>query len=182
MNLSDYQIAAFRTCPDLSKPYQEHIPVDMIIPLSMKLNLSHMVEGMNSELSEIYDSRDSINEAEEYADIMWYVGGYCTWRNYNLGFLLSSEPGQIKTISWHIQELTDGVKKYVAYNKPIDTKIEVNHICSIVWLIQAQLGESRFRKALQNNIDKLRARYPEKFTEEAAINRNLEAERKELEK
>lgn len=34
---------------------------------------------------------------------------------------------------------------------------------------------------LTNNIDKLRARYPEKFTSEDAINRNLDAERTILE-
>lgn len=35
---------------------------------------------------------------------------------------------------------------------------------------------------LQNNIDKLKARFPDKFTSEKAINRDLETERKELEK
>jgi hypothetical protein len=34
---------------------------------------------------------------------------------------------------------------------------------------------------LDTNIAKLEARYPEKFTEEAALNRNLEAEREILE-
>ena len=37
-------------------------------------------------------------------------------------------------------------------------------------------------RSLQNNIDKLKVRYPEKFTEECAINRDLVAERAELEK
>jgi len=35
---------------------------------------------------------------------------------------------------------------------------------------------------MENNINKLRVRYPEKFTEENALNRNLELERKVLEK
>ena len=35
---------------------------------------------------------------------------------------------------------------------------------------------------LQTNIDKLRVRFPEKFTKENALNRNLEQERKTLEK
>jgi hypothetical protein len=34
---------------------------------------------------------------------------------------------------------------------------------------------------LYNNIEKLKVRYPEKFTEEAALNRNLDKERKTLE-
>lgn len=39
-----------------------------------------------------------------------------------------------------------------------------------------------FWQILTNNISKLQVRYPEKFTEEAALNRNLDAERVELEK
>lgn len=39
-----------------------------------------------------------------------------------------------------------------------------------------------FEEIQQTNIEKLRQRFPEKFTEELAINRNLEAERKILEK
>jgi hypothetical protein len=34
---------------------------------------------------------------------------------------------------------------------------------------------------LQRNIDKLKARYPEKFTQENALNRNLDVERQILE-
>ena len=36
--------------------------------------------------------------------------------------------------------------------------------------------------AMQNNQDKLRARFPEKFESEQALNRNLVDERTELEK
>ena len=37
-------------------------------------------------------------------------------------------------------------------------------------------------QSLQNNIDKLKVRYPEEFNEELAKNRDLVSERKELEK
>ena len=36
--------------------------------------------------------------------------------------------------------------------------------------------------AMKNNQDKLKARFPDKFTSEKALSRNLETERKELEK
>ena len=42
--------------------------------------------------------------------------------------------------------------------------------------------EIDFWQTLTNNISKLQVRYPEKFTEEAALNRDLAAERVELEK
>lgn len=186
MTLSEYQIAAFRTCPDLGELYQtvflKSQQVDLYNNLSMKLNLSHMVEGMNSELSELDDATDSINEEEELADIMWYVGGYCTWRSLELQLVLAYTPKITRSLAWYIQELTDLVKKSVAYNKEIDSIKETAYLCGIVQWIQNRLGEQRFNVALKNNIDKLRIRYPEKFSDEAALNRNLDAERKELEK
>ena len=39
-----------------------------------------------------------------------------------------------------------------------------------------------YEKSLENNINKLKVRFPEKFTEENALNRNLKEERKVLEK
>ena len=39
-----------------------------------------------------------------------------------------------------------------------------------------------WEQGLKNNIDKLRVRYPEKYTDECAENRDLASERKELEK
>lgn len=42
--------------------------------------------------------------------------------------------------------------------------------------------EVDFYKGLERNINKLKVRFPEKFTQENALNRDLESERKELEK
>lgn len=185
MNLKEYQIAAFRTCPDLVKPYEEFIPAHLLGDLSRKLNLSHMVEGMGSELSELDDAQatgDRVNIAEEMADIMWYVAGYCTWRNYDLMIVCSLNNKAYKSLSWYVHELTDLVKKFVAYNKIIDPTKEMAYIGAIVFWCQEVLGEQGFNVAIKNNIDKLRVRYPEKFSDEAAVNRNLDAERRELEK
>jgi hypothetical protein len=60
------------------------------------------------------------------------------------------------------------------FNAPIIQLAMLHHIAS--WF------DLDFFQCLTNNIDKLKVRYPEKFTEEAAQNRDLEAERVELEK
>lgn len=182
MTLSEYQIAAFRTCPDLGEPYYPFLSGQLGASLSQKLNLSHMVEGMNSELSELDDAHDFVNEQEELADIMWYTGGYCTWRNIDLERISLLSTTTTRSLAWYIQELTDLVKKFTAYNKPIDTVKESEYLSSIVCWIKQRLGEQSFNVAIKNNIDKLRVRYPEKFSDEAAQNRDLDAERRELEK
>jgi NTP pyrophosphatase (non-canonical NTP hydrolase) len=189
MELKTYQEAAFRTCPNLGEQYRDiFINADQIEEynkLAMKLNLSHMVHGMCSELSELSDaeqSLDQVNIAEEMIDILWYVAGYCTFKNYSLEEVFQATAGTMKSLSWHIHELTDIVKKFEAYNKPINEIDEVHHLGSIIYWIKFVLGKEIFDKATDNNINKLRVRYPEKFSNEAAINRDLAAERRELEK
>lgn len=41
-----------------------------------------------------------------------------------------------------------------------------------------RVGGTSFEREMQRNIDKLRARFPEKFSEELAINRDVEAEKR----
>jgi len=80
-------------------------------------------------------------------------------------------------------ELTDPFKKQLAYNKPIDFTNVQEELGDLMWYIAGfcEINNFDLEAILQNNIDKLRARYPEKFTEENAINRNLKREREILE-
>ena len=81
-------------------------------------------------------------------------------------------------------EIADVYKRKIAYGKEVD---EVN--------VKEELGDLMFyvanmcningwdlRGILDTNIRKLQVRYPEKFSNESALNRNLDAERIELEK
>ena len=82
-----------------------------------------------------------------------------------------------------IGELTDCFKKQLAYNKQVDW-INVNEeIGDLMFYIASfcRINNLDFEKIIETNIKKLESRYPEKFTEEKAINRNLDAERKILE-
>ena len=81
-------------------------------------------------------------------------------------------------------EFLDGLKKYLFYGKPID-KVNLKEECGdLFWylaILADEMGEANFTNMLQQNIAKLRVRYPEKFSETAAQVRNLDAERKVLE-
>lgn len=81
-------------------------------------------------------------------------------------------------------ELLDAFKKHIYYGKQLDAVNVGEEIADCMWYISnlCRLMDIDMEKILENNIDKLRVRYPEKFTNEHAINRNLYAERKELEK
>jgi len=81
-------------------------------------------------------------------------------------------------------ELLDAFKKHIYYKKPLDVVNVGEEIADIFWYLTnlCRLLDLDMETLMQNNINKLRKRFPDKFTSENALNRNLEAERKELEK
>lgn len=153
-----------------------------------------MCLGMSSELNEVmtaHDNTDIVNISEELADIMWYVANYCNFRRIDLESIYTDfryNDENRFSYPYYISKLSDLVKKYVAYNKTIDEELEETYLCYIVHLIReiefvnaGIITDHSFEKSLENNINKLKVRYPEKFTEEQALNRNLELERVQLE-
>jgi NTP pyrophosphatase (non-canonical NTP hydrolase) len=77
----------------------------------------------------------------------------------------------------------DAFKKSVFYKKPLDKVNVGEEIADIMWYVSnlCRLLNLNFEKLLQNNIDKLKVRFPEKFNEHKALNRDLDSERRTLE-
>ena len=80
-------------------------------------------------------------------------------------------------------ELLDQFKKHIFYGKELDVVNLGEEIADVMWYLSnlARLTNLDIEKLLDNNIAKLRVRFPDKFTSENALERNLDAERKELE-
>lgn len=86
-------------------------------------------------------------------------------------------------LSTEVGEIMDILKRYLIYGKPIDwVNLEEEH-GDLFWYmaIGADAGPFTFESAQEKNIAKLRLRYPNKFTEHDALNRDLDKERKILE-
>lgn len=86
-------------------------------------------------------------------------------------------------ISTEAGELLDAIKKHIYYGKKLDLINVKEEIGDIFWytaLICSRLNVS-FEEIMRTNIEKLKARYPNKFTEDKAINRDIERERSILE-
>jgi NTP pyrophosphatase (non-canonical NTP hydrolase) len=80
-------------------------------------------------------------------------------------------------------EFLDVIKKHIYYGKPIDFVNLAEEIGDLLWycgIACDALGVS-LEDVMQKNIEKLAARYPDKFSEDKAINRNLSVERNILE-
>lgn len=196
MNSIEYKRNAIRTLPDLG---------------SYKLNISHMIMGICSELNELEDAikkNDKVNILEELVDMQWYMASYSEIRG-NASFVVSFINIQNEyptTISWfihrvrktlglrptknlknlyyHVSLLTDLLKKHVAYDKEIDELDEIFLLQRIQQNISEILNFYKLdiHQGLENNINKLKVRFKHKFTTEEANNRKLDIERIELEK
>lgn len=80
-------------------------------------------------------------------------------------------------------EIQDQLKKAIFYGKPLDKVNLAEELGDIFWymaIMADALGVS-FDEIQEKNIAKLKARYGAKFTEAAALTRDLETERKILE-
>jgi NTP pyrophosphatase (non-canonical NTP hydrolase) len=80
-------------------------------------------------------------------------------------------------------EFLDAMKKHIFYGKPIDRANLIEELGDGDWYKGLAINalETTFEEILRVNMEKLYKRYGDKFSVEAALNRNLEAERAILE-
>jgi len=86
-------------------------------------------------------------------------------------------------MSTEVGEIEDVYKKHLAYGKNLDLVNVREEIGDLMWYIanMCNLYGWDLRDIMETNIKKLEARYPEKFTEDKALNRDLATERTILE-
>jgi NTP pyrophosphatase (non-canonical NTP hydrolase) len=80
-------------------------------------------------------------------------------------------------------EFLDALKKTFFYGKELDKVNLKEELGDILWYmaVACDVLGTDFEMEMTRNINKLRARYPEKFESHKAENRNLDEERKILE-
>lgn len=193
-SLEEYRLLAARTLPDLG---------------SIGNNLLHMEAGIAGEfLGEAVDilkktfaykkPLDKVHLGEELADTVWYCAGVETI-NKLPEMVISFDEESLATVEYAKNRSITYIKESVKVrNSSVETEclglilankgaVDSTNRGVILAIIGICMGicevlEIDFWQALTNNISKLQVRYPEKFTEEAALNRDLAAERVELEK
>lgn len=101
----------------------------------------------------------------------------------SLGSKLGDEMHMAMGLVTEAGEFLDVYKKTYAYDKKIDYVNLKEELGDILWYIAnfCNVNKWSMEEVMEININKLKVRYPEKFTQENAINRNLEEERKVLE-
>ncbi len=86
-------------------------------------------------------------------------------------------------LSTEAGEFLDMLKKHIFYGKELDLTNAKEEIGDSMWYVAISIDvlQTTLNDVMQVNINKLRERYPEKFTSEDALCRDLGAERKILE-
>jgi NTP pyrophosphatase (non-canonical NTP hydrolase) len=210
MTIAEYRLHTTRTLPDLGIDLKELSLtlntwtvdsrqwnlIEIAKNISDKLNYTHMTSGLAGELGElvqcigtemkINSKVDKINLGEEIGDIYWYLANYANMRDLDIPEdpkIDITEPECVDFLIIRVADLVDVVKRFMAYNKPIERRLEAEAVYDIrvALLMLEKTYELSGEDIRAKNIAKLKKRFPEKFSDTLAVNRNLEEERKTLE-
>ncbi len=156
------------------------------------IRLLHGTVGLATEISELLQALedkqpgeiDVVNVQEEIGDMRWYLGVLFDARGITEQHLrpytgLPTVQGIVSRLSFHTGMLQDLLKKHLYYGKVFNTETFDGHLTDVYSLLSelAYRVMSRLEDIEERNIAKLKARYGDKFTEAAAIHRDLDAER-----
>jgi len=172
MTVENYQELSMRTFKKLNSEFEE---------------VSHMVLGLISEQNELSDAlavEDETNIKEELGDKLWYLSNlaniFCVKLDINF------EPSEKNRVLSRIySDLADKLKRRYVYGTKDDTYIVYDINCifrAIIDIIVFLYGQDMeiLENIMNNNISKLMIRYPEKYSDELALNRKLGEELKQL--
>lgn len=192
MNFTEYVELAIRTeslYPVINPSHEQS---------NINDSLFHSAIGIQTEIGEIFEALyikgwelDTVNLREEIWDVMWYIAIACKKLEfYELDFDMNFDTKKYDSIEKYAHrlnyfsiEILDSFKKSLFYNKSFNTELLKERFIEIFWLAGAfvKILWSDIESICTINIKKLQARYPEKFTTEKAVNRDLRTERKILE-
>lgn len=179
------------------KEYQEQVKRSLKILPTMTENIAHMLYGMTGEFDESMEAlekKDAINLAEELTDVNWFICNYANFKGINISqhfnFTLNTKPilydyidSAVNQLQRKISKLTDLEKRKLAYNSPIDSDLLLERILDVFKALNYCYNIALIDPfaSMQRNINKLKVRFPDKFSDENAIKRDLELERIMLE-
>jgi hypothetical protein len=161
-----------------------------------KIDLLHMVVGMTSELSEVSDAfkaKDTINVGEECADICWYVANLANLVGIDglddplldlkdTDYYKNGAMRYFNFLADVVSHINDIVKKSVIYNRELKVKDLEQYMALTLYScrVLCSIADQDLNEHLYRNIEKLKIRYPQEFSNKNAVHRNLRAERSVL--
>ena len=185
-NFGEYTELALRT-ESTKLPLTEEVVIR-----GLSNRLFHSILGISTEINEIYDAieekefkdYDIVNILEEFGDMAWYLAIACNERKLTIDYNVNKTSFfEISNIRKGNSVILDHCKKVMFYGKQLDDNlvdVTLVEIARLVFVSILALGGD-ITNVLQANINKLKIRFPETFTDYHADNRELETERNVLE-
>ncbi|CAH9017221.1 NTP pyrophosphohydrolase [Vibrio phage 150E35-1] len=154
-------------------------------------DIIHSALGMADEILELQEAiskRDTPNIGEEIGDLCWFYALAGNDLATSIDIFWIDDP-KFDTVNVErylgraINTYVSHVKKAYAYGKPYLEEDRLKHLL-MIWACLTEVAKKynfNIEDIMQTNIEKLRIRFPDKFTTDAADSRNLDAERELLE-
>lgn len=200
-NLNEYRKLAKRTCPDLG-----NMEINMFhMNTGIVTEIGEAIDPIKKHIA-YKKPLDVVNIGEEIGDCAWYIANRANfliteekvevemssiWNEDNWNKLVENwnetfNFEELKTLSEEQKLIAvSNILNVVTQDSPdLEASFHPTYTGIVVMVIldrASSLLDLDFREILYTNIEKLRKRYPEKFTEEAALNRDLDSERATLE-
>jgi hypothetical protein len=142
-------------------------------------DLIHGILGMVGEMGELKLATETgklYEILEEIGDFCWYGALVARAMQWDMSLYLCKDNFGNYWANDMVQgvgQLAEHLKKWLMYGKPISDVQMLNAWCDAMGAAVHRAGDwdSFENEVLKGNIDKLRLRFPEQFTEKAAIER-----------
>jgi len=175
MNLKDYIEQSERT----ERKFPEGMEVDRCSGLAMN-SLFKDMKFIGGRLDQV---KKHLIYGKPLSDEMWI--GNRTGKGYveELAEEKAEALHALLGIITEVSELADALTPFIFDKKSLDVVNVEEELADAMWYIAilVRLHDIDFEAALNRNIEKLKARFPEKFDADRAINRDVVAERVILE-
>ncbi len=197
-NLEEYRLLAKRTFKDLGSFEKNNLHMSC----GMSLELHELLDPLKANLAYNRDI-DIVNIGEEIADYSWFCVNQITHNQEHFGF---SPEVDLKLFDKTYERACLLFENFISHNKDIKTNVatQIKYIYNTLYISKDQIRnclttydcllhlaqlkivcsifDLDYYKLLDSNINKLKVRYPDKYSDELANNRTLSKERTELEK
>jgi NTP pyrophosphatase (non-canonical NTP hydrolase) len=171
--IADYSKLALRT----EGPHESSLDVKIH-------RILHASLGLCSEFSELNESNCDYNE--ELGDLSWYVNLAASALGSTFDDLahesFEADMDSVVNIGSCAGHIADKVKRSIFYGAELDEDYILIQLCQIKAEIFQLCEDSSLsvEGVLEANIRKLASRYPNKFSKDNALNRDLEKEKEAL--
>jgi len=173
MTLKEFQVQSKRTAPFNAEPTNKQELYNILGNYSMGMvgeYFEFQTELNKVNMNEVVPM-DQVNAIEkELGDVLHYAVNLLTILDVEINESKTIKKVDLKNIDESLGNVLEIPKKYIYHGHAIDKEKYVESIYNVISYLNASFGMN-MESILQKNIDKLKLRYPEKFTTQDSIKR-----------